>query len=366
MALITLFLAGDVMTGRGIDQILPYPSAPFIPESYVNDARDYVTLAERVNGVIPKPVTFDYIWGDRVGILEQFAADVRLINLETSITQSDRYWPFKGINYRMHPRNVPCLTTAQIDCCTLANNHVMDWGYRGLVETITSLNGAAILTAGAGENSTAAAAPAILPIAEKGRVLVFSMGDESSGIPPEWAATKTKPGVNFLPNLSEQTLQQIGNQVQAVKQPNDIVVASIHWGSNWGYEIPAAHVEFAHHLIDWAEIDLVHSHSSHHVRELEVYNGKLILYGCGDLINDYEGISGHEEFRGDLGLMYFATLEAETGKLASLVMEPTQLRQFQLHRATLPDCEWLLAMLSRTCQPFGTNLVLEGRTLVLR
>jgi poly-gamma-glutamate synthesis protein (capsule biosynthesis protein) len=366
VALIKLFLTGDVMTGRGIDQILPYPSVPFIPESYLDDAREYVTLAERVNGEIPRAVTFDYIWGEGLAILEQFAPEVRLINLETSVTQSDRYWPFKGINYRMHPRNVPCLTAAGIDCCALANNHVLDWGYEGLAETLASLQEAGILPVGAGENATAASAPAILPISDKGRVLVFSLGHESSGIPPEWAATPTKPGVNFLPHLSEQTVQRLGDQVRAVKHPHDLALASIHWGSNWGYDIPAAHREFAHHLIDQAGIDLVHGHSSHHVRALEVYHGKLILYGCGDLINDYEGISGYEAFRDDLGLMVFPTLETETGKLASLAMEPTQIRQFQLQRAPLADCEWLGATLNRISQPFGTHLILEGRTLVLR
>ena len=59
---LVLFLGGDVMTGRGIDQILPYPSEPFIPEPYINDARKYVELAEQANGSISTPVSFSYIW----------------------------------------------------------------------------------------------------------------------------------------------------------------------------------------------------------------------------------------------------------------------------------------------------------------
>jgi poly-gamma-glutamate synthesis protein (capsule biosynthesis protein) len=137
--LITLFLGGDVMTGRGIDQILPHPSEPFIPEPYVNDAREYVKLAERANGSIPTPVSFTYIWGDALEEWERVAPDVKLINLETSITKSNDYWWGKGINYRMNPDNIPCLRAAKIDCCSLANNHVLDWGYSGLVETIATL-----------------------------------------------------------------------------------------------------------------------------------------------------------------------------------------------------------------------------------
>jgi len=57
-----IFLCGDVMLGRGIDQILAYPSQPQIYESYVKDARDYIYLAEEKNGIIAYPVSMDYIW----------------------------------------------------------------------------------------------------------------------------------------------------------------------------------------------------------------------------------------------------------------------------------------------------------------
>jgi len=60
--MITLFLSGDVMTGRGIDQVLPHPSEPTIYESYIRSAVGYVDLAEMVNGPIPVPVNFAYIW----------------------------------------------------------------------------------------------------------------------------------------------------------------------------------------------------------------------------------------------------------------------------------------------------------------
>ena len=136
---LTVFLCGDVMTGRGIDQVLPYPGLPTLYESYVKDARDYVKLAERVNGPITRPVSFKYIWGDALAELNQSGVDVRIINLETSITRSDDYWPGKSVHYRMHPQNVGCLTAAGIDACSLANNHVLDWGYAGLTETLQNI-----------------------------------------------------------------------------------------------------------------------------------------------------------------------------------------------------------------------------------
>jgi len=133
---VTLFLCGDVMTGRGVDQILPHPSAPHLYESAARSARSYVEIAEAATGPIARPVDAAYIWGDALSELERVQPRARIINLETAVTTSEDAWPDRGIHYRMHPKNVGCLTAARIDCCELANNHVLDWGAAGLVETL--------------------------------------------------------------------------------------------------------------------------------------------------------------------------------------------------------------------------------------
>lgn len=365
--LITLFLCGDVMTGRGIDQVLPHPNDPRIYEPYVRNAVRYVELAETLNGPIPKPVAFPYIWGDALDVLDRVAPDVRIVNLETAVTSADDYWRGKGINYRMHPRNVPCLTAAKIDCCALANNHVLDWGYSGLAETLETLSTAKVMRAGAGRNREEAAAPAMLDVPGKGRVIVFSVGSVTSGIPADWAADDDRAGVNLLTTLSEEVVGDIATSVGRVKRSGDLVVVSIHWGSNWGYPIPNDHRQFAHRLIDEAGVDVVHGHSSHHPRGIEIYRTRPIVYGCGDFLNDYEGIGGYEEFRGDLSLMYFVSLDPATGNLARMVMTPLQVRRFRLNRASNPDAEWLRDVLSREGRALGTTVELTAdNTLILR
>ena len=319
---ITLFLAGDVMTGRGIDQVLPHPGDPILFEPYVRTATEYVELAERKNGPIPRPVDFSYIWGDALDELKRVAPAARIVNLETSVTSSDDRWRPKRIHYRMHPANVLCLTAAAIDCCVLANNHVLDWGSAGLLETLDTLHGAGIETAGAGRDLEEATKPAILTAGADGRVLVFGFGAASSGIPAAWAAGEGRPGVSFLPDLSRRTLDRVAEEVHAVKRRGDLVVASIHWGANWGYQVAGAVQEFAHRLIDEAGVDLIHGHSSHHPRGIEVYKDRPILYGCGDLLNDYEGIGGYERYRGDLSLLYSATLDPSDGRLMRLEIVP--------------------------------------------
>jgi len=250
-----LFLCGDVMTGRGIDQLLPQPARPTLYEGYVTDARDYVRLAEVANGPIARPVGRGYVWGEALAEIDRRSPRLRIVNLETAVTTAEDAWPGKGIHYRMHPANVGCLTAAHIDACVLANNHVLDWG------------------------------------------------------------------------------------------------------GNWGYAIGRDERAFAQALVE-AGTDLVHGHSSHHARGFEVYRERLVLYGCGDFINDYEGIGGHESYRGDLAGAYFVRLVE--GRLRELTLVPFRSRRLSLRRAAAADAQWLLDTLNRECRPFGARLALAA------
>jgi poly-gamma-glutamate capsule biosynthesis protein CapA/YwtB (metallophosphatase superfamily) len=343
---IRLFLCGDVMTGRGIDQILPHPGNPAIYESHVRDARDYVRLAERVHGPIPRRVAWDYVWGDALPELERAVPDARIINLETSITRSDDFWPGKGINYRMHPRNIGCLTAARIDCCALANNHVLDWGYDGLAETLRTLDEAGIAHCGAGRDLARASEPAVINVPEKGRVLVFSLAMESSGVPEAWAASSRSPGIHMLDGPSAKSLRRIVRLISEFQHAGDVIVASIHWGSNWGFDISEDERVFARGLLDHGA-HIVHGHSSHHVKTVEIHDGRLAIFGCGDFINDYEGIGGHEAFRGDLSVLILADLDPETSRLAGLRIVPLQSFRFRLRRCSAEDARWLCDLLDQ-------------------
>lgn len=358
----TLFLCGDVMTGRGIDQVLEYRSDPSLREPYVRDAREYVWLAEAQNGPIPQPVRPEYLWGEALTELDRVRPDARIVNLETSVTRSDDFWPGKGIHYRMHPKNVGCLTVARVDVCVLANNHVLDFGHRGLLETLETLRAAGIQSCGAGRTSEEARNPA--SVERGGRaVRVFGLAHESSGVMPDWNALETRPGVAWLGELTESAAHEVAQRVALAKRPGDVAVVSIHWGTNWGYQVEPEQVRFAHWLVEGG-VDVVHGHSSHHPRPIEVYRNRLVLYGCGDFIDDYEGIAGYEEFRDDLRLMYFVTLD-ERGQLLRLRMVPLQAKRFSLVRATQEDAAWLASTLSESSRTFGTSVHRSGDGLEL-
>lgn len=354
----TIFMCGDVMTGRGVDQILPHPGDPTLRERVVGDARIYVMLAERANGPIPRPTDFRWPWGDSLDVLDEFAPDARLLNLETAVTSSADFAPHKAIHYRMHPDNVACLTVVRPDVCVLANNHILDFGPEGLADTLRVLMHAEIPSAGAGLDAEAANRPTVTEM-PAGRVICGAAGLRSSGVPGDWAAAQDRPGVAFVSEMSWASADELAERVSTLKRDDDIAVVSLHWGSNWGYDIDERQREFAHRLID-AGVDVVYGHSSHHPRPIELYRGKLILYGCGDLVNDYEGIGGYQAYRSELRLMYFASVDPDSGQLIELRMMPMREKRMRLQRVGHEDAEWMRSRLGDASRDVETRVEVDA------
>src|SRR5437868_3501473 len=196
--------------------------------------------------------------------------------------------------------------------------------------------------------------PAVLDAGDNGRVLLFSFGSTTSGIPREWSATNARPGVNLLNDLSEATAAHSANRMRQFQRPSDLLIASIHWGSNWGYHIPPEQIAFAHRLAEEG-VGVVHGHSSHHVKAIEIFKGCLILYGCGDFLTDYEGISGYEKFRGDLAVMYLIELDPTNGQLVDAQLVPMQMRLFRIEHTSAADAAWLCDLLNKFSGSSGTQ-----------
>jgi poly-gamma-glutamate capsule biosynthesis protein CapA/YwtB (metallophosphatase superfamily) len=227
MAVITVFLGGDVMTGRGVDQILPHPSTPQLWERHAMDARDYVALAEQANGPIPRRVPMSWPWGDALPVLDALAPEARIVNLETSVTECSAAAAGKSVHYRMHPANAACLTAARLDACALANNHLLDFGVHGLTDTLDTLAGAGLATSGAGRTREQARRPVRV-----NGVVLTACAATSSGVPADWAATEQRPGVDLLADLRAATADTIATRARDAASCGDLVIVSIHWGAN--------------------------------------------------------------------------------------------------------------------------------------
>jgi len=290
-------------------------------------------------------------------------ADVRVVNLETSVTRNDVPWPGKSIHYRMHPDNVACLTTARIDVAVLANNHVLDWGREGLVETLETLRAAGMKPAGAGLDATEAAEIAVVDLDGRHRVLVAAIAEPGCGAPLAWAATAEQPGIALFRDLDERAADTIAERIRRVRRRGDVAVVSIHWGSNWGYDVEREHVAFAHALVERGA-DVVFGHSSHHPRPIEIVRGKPVFYGCGDLITDYEGIAGYESFRNDLVLFYSLRLWLNGAGGIDVRMKPLRIRKMRLEAASPGDARWLADVLATESRPLGTDVFMRGDGLL--
>lgn len=99
--------------------------------------------------------------------------------------------------------------------------------------------------------------------------------------------------------------------------------------------------------MDEGIVQLVHGHSSHHPRPFELHEGHLVTYGCGDLINDYEGIGGHEAYRPDLALAWLVSLDGRSGTLRKARLLPLRRQRFTLEHAGEEARAWLASRLSR-------------------
>ena len=360
---VTVLLGGDVMLGRGVDQILLHPGEPALREPYVRDARRYVELAEDANEPIPRPVDWNWPWGEVLAILDDVSPHVRLINLETTITAGAEFADRKAIHYRMHPDNLPALTALRPDVCALANNHVLDFGYRGLTDTVAALTHAGVEGIGAGVDLRTAQRPAVLKHGEHG-VIIGSVATRSSGVPELWAARQDRPGVWLVRDPSvREVADEVAAEVLTHKRPGDIAIVSVHWGPNWGYAVSLSEIQFAHRLID-AGVDIVHGHSSHHPRPIEIYRGRPILYGCGDVIDDYEGIGGHESFRSHLRLLYLASTDPASGEPLSLQMIPLRVRRMRLERASQADTAWLRETIEHISRRFRIRVIARPDALL--
>ncbi len=110
---------------------------------------------------------------------------------------------------------------------------------------------------------------------------------------------------------------------------------------------------------------MILGHSSRHPKGIEVYRGKPVIYGCGDFLNDYEGLSGYEEYRSRLVLMYGVKIEADGG-LAALEMTPFEIKRFRLNYAARTDAEWLRDRMHSEGERLNTRVALnEANRLIL-
>jgi poly-gamma-glutamate capsule biosynthesis protein CapA/YwtB (metallophosphatase superfamily) len=322
---VRIALTGDVMLGRLVDQ--------------------YVI---RNRSVRPEA-----LWGNVLPIM--LDADCRFINLECVISDRGEEWhpATKAFHFRARSRALKFLQAAKVDATTLANNHVLDYGPDALSDCLQLLDKAGIKRTGAGATLQESLIPASVELPQ-GIVSVVALTDNE----PEWEATATKPGVNYVAcderGLSEPYRSRMAQVLSSTRRQGELVIASAHVGPNWGAPSRAMQA-LAHDLLDMGA-DLYWGHSNHTPQGIELYKGKAILYSTGDFVDDYWV---DKEERNDLTFLFL--LETEGGRITRIRLHPACIEDLEVRLANEQERGFLERTMQAKCKAFGTPMSAAGK-----
>ncbi|MCI0664825.1 MAG: CapA family protein [Acidobacteria bacterium] len=320
---ISIALTGDVMLGRGVDEAI----------------RRFGPL---------------YPWGNLLSELKSFG--LTIVNLECVISgkgQPWSRWP-KVFHFRANPRAIDTLQLAKIDCCVLANNHVLDYEEEALIEMLDLLRQAGIAYAGAGRNLDEAMRPVILEKAGA-KIGVVAFTDNESG----WCASETAPGTNWIEvSLEEISFKPVRVAIDSARAAGaEVVIFSIHWGPNMIERPSALFRKFAHAVMD-AGADVYHGHSAHLMQGIEIYKGRPIIYDAGDFVDDY---AVDPRLRNDFGVLF--RLLVDRNKVVQIELIPVFISNYQVNLASGLTRKAISERISELSAEMGTLIQQEGDRL---
>lgn len=201
--------------------------------------------------------------------------DLSVLNLETPVTERGTPAEDKSFVFKAPPKALPSMHKAGVDAVNLANNHTLDQGVEGLLDTLKHLKDSKIHFFGAGKNKQDAYAP--LYLERKG--IKIALCGFSRVIPQaDWAAGKNKPGLAVAYDPAEAV-----KAVQGARQNADLVIVVAHWGKERTTKLEKHQTSLAHAFVD-AGADLIIGGHPHVLQGLEQYKGKWIAYSTGNFI----------------------------------------------------------------------------------
>jgi poly-gamma-glutamate synthesis protein (capsule biosynthesis protein) len=324
---VTLGFTGDLVLGRGVN--------------------------ERLRSGIPAAD----IWGNvRPRML---AADAMIGNLEGPITAHRTKWHgIKAFYFRADPEpGIAALASGNYRCVALANNHMLDFGEEGLLDTRRHLADAGIAFAGAGRNADEAAAPVVF---EAGGVKVGFVSITNTV--RSFAAKAARPGTNYWKIRSDRAnLGRLATLVHELRrQGAGVIVLSVHWGPNYRWWPPHRYRRFAREAVNLG-VDIVHGHSAHVLQAVEFHGNGLILYDTGDYMEDFLAGPGYRSDRSFLFLV-----EAGPDRTPRLRMVPVSLTRAEVNVANGREADVIRSAMIRRCRGYAVAIAEEGGELVAR
>lgn len=363
-----------------------------------------VMLGRLVNKVLAN-AQFTYVWGDTIDIIKR--ADFSLINLECPVSSKGKKWnkTFKVFHFRANLDAIQVLNSASIDYVSLANNHILDYDIEALLDTLDILDKNNISHSGAGRNLKEAMKPAILEkklkpkpsnnnnpfhnvytekvnnndnIKNTIRIGIISLTDNE----PEWEAKDDLAGINYIPATldPDRYYYRLQNYIEQAKTQSDLVIVSSHIGPHFRETPSVKYVNFAHKIIDFGA-DIYWGHSNHMPQGIELYkhnnNNKIILYDCGDFIDDYAIDSNYRNDLSFIFLLHFLidknsklSKNNNTNNNGNILLQnsmieliPTKISNFMVNtiQADDNDADLIIKRMAKTCSFLGTKYLIDNK-----
>lgn len=275
------------------------------------------------------------------------SADLTIVNLECAITTSDKLWHGepKPFYFGAPPQAVESLVDAGVDLVSLANNHSLDFDYKGLSDTLVHLQSHNIAYAGAGNNLDEARAPAII---EKNGIKfgMVAYCDHQE----DFAATGSRPGIAYIDLENEKlSLKLLQQDLDRMKQAGvNWPILSLHWGPNMVERPSERFVRIGHAALDMG-YRILFGHSAHVFHGIEIYKGCPIIYSAGDLVDDYYV---DPYFRNDHALLF--ELELTVTDLKSIRLHPVFIEECRTQSANGMQAEYIARKMTEHCAEMGT------------
>lgn len=289
----------------------------------------------------------EWFWGDVLPVLRQSAGV--LANLEAPITSSTERWrrSWKMFHFRADPIAIEVLRCANIRFVCLANNHAMDFGERGLLDTMGALDEAGIGHAGAGRNAIEAASARILDLDGLKLGLIAATDNMRA-----FAAGPDRPGTHFAAFTTRAaTLDWVARSVAQLRRAGaGPIVLSLHWGPNMRRAPSRDFRRFAHGAIERG-VDVIHGHSAHVVQAVERHGEGVILYDVGNFIDDYWKFPFRRTF-----WSFVFLLDVEAGRPRRLALVPVHIHASSLGLAQGKTFRAITDHMRSLCRAIGTDV----------
>lgn len=223
---------------------------------------------DRVSNLINKK-KYNNVFENTTAIIKK--SDIAIVNLECPVVDRENYKTISkaGPNLKGNNEMIKALKFAGFNVVTLANNHILDYGNKGIKKTLESLNDNEILYVGAGGNLAQAQEPLIINCNEI-RFCIINICESEFSI-----ASNKDSGANPI------DLIKLYSQITKIKQDVDYKILIVH-GGHEHYQLPSPRMKkLYHHFIDIG-FDIVVNHHQHCYSGFEKYKDKYIFYGLGN------------------------------------------------------------------------------------